>query len=135
MSRQQANLSTQIPPQPPPQQEERKTINFFEAELMRMQQLFNQTFGRQTVVNLKARTAAIWAVIHLGLLAQTIDRAADPNQVRAEIDQFVQSRDRLVSFFAMAREQFQRRNHVRRNHRDMSELPQRLPDRAFEAGR
>ncbi len=39
-------------------------VNFFEKELIKVRERFNQTFGKQTVCDLQTRAQVIIAIIH-----------------------------------------------------------------------
>lgn len=91
-------------------------INFFEGELTRLQNRFNQTFGEMTTCNLKARSSTILSIIGLGVLAKRITAASDKDSVRAEISQFVKGKDTLNRWFDHVQEQITKQRERRSHH-------------------
>ena len=57
-------------------------VNFFIHELRRVQERFNQTFGTQTVCDLKTRHRVILAIIHLETLSKQIIKAESKDIIR-----------------------------------------------------
>ena len=59
-------------------------INFFQKELSKVQERFNQTFSESQTQNLATRFNVILAIIHLGLIAKEInkDKKKDIQKVR-----------------------------------------------------
>jgi len=49
-------------------------IDFFEKELVKVQERFNQTFGETQAVNLLTRSHVILSIIYLGLIAKEINK-------------------------------------------------------------
>ena len=74
-------------------------VDFFEKEVRKVRQRFNQTFGRQTVYNLNARYSAILSLCRLGILSRRISRAKNKEKVRDSIREFIRIRDVLNYFF------------------------------------
>jgi hypothetical protein len=74
-------------------------VNFFERELTKVRERFNQTFGKPTVCDLKKRAQVIIAVIHMGLLGNKIMKAKDKEMVRDDIKMFIRKRNALTTIF------------------------------------
>ncbi len=72
---------------------------YFENQLALVRERFNQTFGRQTVVNVRTRYRVILSITALGVLCDKITRAKNPETVRAEIKRFCQTRSKLIALF------------------------------------
>jgi len=49
-------------------------IDFFQKEVGKVQQRFNETFGETEVINLSARFNIIFSIINLGLIAKEIHK-------------------------------------------------------------
>ena len=74
-------------------------VNFFEKELTRVQKMFNETFGRQTVCNLETRYRVILAIVRIMWLGKKIMNSATTMDVKGEIQQFVKTKNVLNSIF------------------------------------
>lgn len=74
-------------------------VNYFENELHKAQQRFNETFGRQTICNLKTRRFTMLAITAMGRNAEKIVEAKDKTCVRYEIARFNKARTRLEKLF------------------------------------
>lgn len=74
-------------------------VNFFEKELTRVRERFNQTFGKQTVCNLQARAQVIIAIIQMGMLNHQIMKAKDKSAVRDDIRMFIKIKNTLATIF------------------------------------
>ena len=74
-------------------------IDFFEQEVRKCQDRFNETFGQMIVCNIQTRTRVILAIVSMGRLAQKVQAAKNKDQVRDEIKRFVRSRDVLTNLF------------------------------------
>ena len=70
-------------------------IDFFETEVSKAQEKFNQTYGVMIVCNIKHRQATIMSIIHLSLLCRRITAARSKNDVRGDIQKFIRSRDTI----------------------------------------
>ena len=71
----------------------------FEKEVTRVQHKFNQTFGMLKTGDIKLRQSAILKICGLGCLRNKIIKAADKDQVRDEICNFIEIRDILNNVF------------------------------------
>jgi hypothetical protein len=91
-------------------------VNFFEKELIKVRERFNQTFGKQTVCDLKTRAQVIIAIIHMGMLNNKIMKAKDKSMVRDDIRKFIRIKNTLTTIFNNA-EKFweERRNYDKGN--------------------
>ena len=74
-------------------------VNFFEKELTRVRERFNQTFGKQTVCDLQTRAQVIIAIIHMGMLNNKIMKAKDKSMVRDDIRMFIRIKNALSIIF------------------------------------
>ena len=74
-------------------------VDFFEKEVTRAQQKFNQTFGMLKTSDIKLRQSVILKICGLGCLRNKIIKAADKDQVRDEICNFIEIRDILNNVF------------------------------------
>ena len=74
-------------------------IDFFESEVTKVQERFNQTYGMMVVCNLKFRQAAILSIVNLNLLYKKITAAKSKDEVRQDIQQFIRVRNILTSHF------------------------------------
>ena len=74
-------------------------IDFFENEVRKARERFNQTFGVQDVCDLKSRQSTILAICSLGLIAGKIKKAKNKDDVRDEIKKFMRNKTILNSVF------------------------------------
>lgn len=74
-------------------------IDFFEKEVSKAQERFNQTYGQVVVCNLKARQAAIMSIIHLGMLCRKITNVKSKGDAKQDIQQFIRIRNTLTNHF------------------------------------
>jgi hypothetical protein len=91
-------------------------VDFFEKELTRVRERFNQTFGKQLACDLQTRAEIIIAVIHMGLLGNKITNAKDKEMVRDDMRMFIKQRNALTKIFINV-EKFweERRRHEKSN--------------------
>ena len=82
-------------------------IDFFETEVSKAQEKFNQTYGVMVVCNLKLRQATIMSIIHLSLLCRKITAAISKDEVRCDIQEFIRSRNTINRHL----NQIERRHH------------------------
>ena len=91
-------------------------IDFFEKEVMKARKKFNQTFGKRTVCDLRLRQSAILAIVFLGRLGNRIMDANNKDDVKAEIQKYMKTKEILSNLFTKIEEhQKERRNNVNRN--------------------
>jgi len=91
-------------------------VNFFKTELRKHQDRFNETFGAMVTCDLKTRQKIILTIAGLGLLERKIS-TSNKDSVRAEIRQFVKTKEILNKFFnAIENHQRERRNHAEPKH-------------------
>ena len=91
-------------------------IDFFEKEVTKARERFNQTFGVLDVCDLKSRQSTILAICSLGLIAGRIRKAKKKDDVRDEIKQFMRTRTILDSVFKQFQnDQGERRDYARKN--------------------
>ena len=81
-------------------------IDFFKTELLNAQHRFNETFGRQSVCNIRERYITIMSVITLGLLEKRIRQTGNRADARDEAREFIRRRDLLKAYFDKAEEEF-----------------------------
>ena len=74
-------------------------VDFFEKEVTRAQDKFNQTFGMLETGDIKLRQSAILNICGLGCLRNKIVKAANRDQVRDEICNFMKIRNTLNNVF------------------------------------
>jgi len=91
-------------------------INYFDQELCKIQQYFNETFGNLIVCDLKLRQKVILAIVGMGQLAQKIAEANDKDRVRYEIRRFMKASSICKNIFnQIDRKQKERGNHEHYN--------------------
>ena len=73
-------------------------IDFFEKEVKKVQQRFNETFGVMTVCDLKLRQSAILTLIELCRLSEKI-MSNNKDKVRDEIKKFMRAKSVLGNLF------------------------------------
>lgn len=88
------------------------SINFFDTEVKKAQDRFNQTFGKETVCDLKLRQAVILAICFLSNEARKISNAVHKDEVRTQIKKFMKTKTTLNKLF----DQFERERQERRKH-------------------
>ena len=89
-------------------------IEFFDKEVRKVQQKFNVIFGRQTIVDLKARHSTVLSICFLGMLGNNITTGQQKD--RDDVREFMRIRKVLNNFLIFAEgQQEKRRDHVRRN--------------------
>ena len=82
------------------------TIDFFERELFKVQQKFNQTFGEMPTCNPQVRAKVIFAIVQMGILKNKIK---EKNQ-REDISKFVITKSRLDRIFEKLTTEKERKN-------------------------
>ena len=87
-------------------------IDFFESELQKAQDRFNQTFGTTTVCDLKLRQSVILAICFMGNADRKIKNVTNKDKVREQIKKFMKTRCILNNLF----DRFEREHHERRKH-------------------
>ena len=91
-------------------------IDFFEKEVKKAQERFNQTFGMLNVCDLKARQRAMLKIIQMGRLKDTIMQSKNNDEVKKERSKFVKKRNWLNNIFSQIEDELnERRNHVSSN--------------------
>ena len=91
-------------------------IEFYEKEIMNAREKFNQTFGMLTVCDLRLRQSAILAISFMGTLGKKIMEANNKDDIKAEIQKFMKTKEILSNLFAKIEEhQKERRNNVNTN--------------------
>ena len=92
------------------------SIDFFELELEKVQDRFNNTFGTTTVCNLKLRQSTILAICFMSTAARKIKNATNKDNVREDIKKFMKTRCILNDLYdQFEREHQERRKHVGKN--------------------
>ena len=92
-------------------------VNFFEKEVSRAQHKFNQTFGMLETGDIKLRQSAIFKICGLGCLRNKIVKAADKDQVRGEICNFMKIRNILNNVFNTIEDYQRERRHCENDQR------------------
>jgi len=57
-------------------------INFFETEVRKLQDQFNEVFGDRVVCNVRTRQVAIMSICNLGLLSRRIAKSKNRDLIR-----------------------------------------------------
>ena len=73
------------------------TAHFFEKELRKIQERFNQAFGDQSTFHIQARYASLLSICQLGILEKRI--AGIKNKPREGIQEFIRIRNTLNNLF------------------------------------
>jgi hypothetical protein len=92
-------------------------VDFFEKEVTRAQDKFNQTFGMLETGDIKLRQSAILNICGLGCLRNKIVKAADKDQVRGEICNFMKIRGILNNVFNSIENYQKERRHFENDQR------------------
>jgi hypothetical protein len=92
-------------------------VDFFEKEVTRTQQKFNQTFGMLKTGDIKLRQSAILKICSLGCLRNKIMSAGDTSKVRDDIRNFIKIRDALNSIFNTIEDYQKERRHFENDQR------------------
>ena len=103
-------------------------IDFFTSELHKVQDRFNQTFGKMIVCNINTRQRIMLAIISLGLLERKIMEAQNKDLVRTEIQRFIRGRNVLNRHFDEVERRMQDVEHTRK--RKVGENSRVVRDRA-----
>jgi hypothetical protein len=90
-------------------------VDFFEKELTKIRERFNQIFGKQLVYNLETRAKVIIAIIHMGLLGNKIMKAKEKEMVRDDIKMFIRTRNALTTIFNNAEKYWEERRHYEKS--------------------
>ncbi len=77
------------------------TVNFFEREVRKTRERFNQSFGNRVVCNIEARYSAILSICRLGILGNKIAEGKEEESIQ----EFVRIRDVLNNFFNLMEKQ------------------------------
>lgn len=122
-------------------------IDFFEKEVEKSQERFNQTYGSMVVCNLKLREAAIMSIANLGLLCRKITAAKRKHEMKDDIRTFMRIRKTLNNHFNQLIERRHHETNTRRHgqsgdgagdsRRDsyhLQELREHLPKHLAESG-
>ena len=73
--------------------------DFFCKEVERLQQRFNQTFGRLNTCNIRLRQSVILTICGLGCFGKEIVKAESKSDVKEAIQEFIKIRNRLNNIF------------------------------------
>ena len=89
------------------------SIDFFEKEVTKARERFNQTFGELLVCDLKSRQLAILAICFLGRCANELNKAKNKEGVREKIKKFMRTEKVLNNVFdQIEKQQKERRPYV-----------------------
>lgn len=87
-------------------------IDFFDREVTRLQDRFNDAFGNRPTIQIDAQNAAIFSIVGICILARKINRAEDKAAVRPEIQEFMYRKKAMDRFFDRnINSETERRNH------------------------
>jgi len=89
----------------------------FEKEVIRAQHKFNQTFGMLGTGDIKLRQSVILKICGLGCLKNKIIKAANRDQVRDEICNFMKIRNTLNNVFNTIETYQKERRHLQNDQR------------------
>ncbi len=102
-------------------------IDFFEKEVKKAQERFNQFFGTQTVCNIEERHAAIMAICWLSVLNKRIKENAENAEL---VREFIKYRNKLNKYF---NQKERRKTYVEHtNKKAIGEDPQVIQNRACQ---
>ena len=91
-------------------------IQFFEKELQKVRDRFNETFGIMPVCNLKLRGKTILSICHLGCLAKEMAEIKSRDHPHKTIAKFMRVRNELNRIFdELEKDQEERREQNGRN--------------------
>ena len=94
-------------------------IDFFQNELCKVQDRFNETFGKLVVCNVSQRQRIMLSIISMGRLEKKIMAAGSMDNARDDIKKFVRTRNILNKEFDKVEEFFnERREHATANKRN-----------------
>jgi len=74
-------------------------LEFFEREMNRVEDRFNETFGPLIVCDIRARQNSILAICQMGILARQILRSKDDGEIRMNLKKFHRGRKALHNLF------------------------------------
>ena len=87
-------------------------IDFFHTELCKVQDRFNETFGKLVVCNVNQRQRIMLSIISMGRLEKKIMAAGSMDNARDDIQRFIRTRNYLTKEFNKVEEHFkERREH------------------------
>lgn len=87
------------------------TIDFFEKEVKRLQERFNETIGQERAMNMGARHLAILAICRAGILARSAREMSDAKRVSEMTREFCGIRKVMNQLFDLIESQRERRRH------------------------
>ncbi len=88
-------------------------IDFFQNELCKVQDRFNETFGKLVVCNVSQRQRIMLSIISMGRLEKKIMAAGSMDNARDDIKKFVRTRNILNKVFEKVEQHFkERRGHA-----------------------
>ena len=85
-------------------------IDFFQKELTKVQDRFNQTFGESQAIKLTARFNVILSIIHLGLIAKQINKSKRKDI--KQIKEFMKTKAVLNSTFDSFESEIEKQNQI-----------------------
>jgi len=92
-------------------------VDFFVKEVDRARHKFNQTFGMMRTGDIKLRQSVILKICGLGCLRNKIVKAADKDQIRDEICNFMKIRNTLNNVFNTIEDYQKERRHFENDQR------------------
>lgn len=75
------------------------TIDFFEKEVKRLEERFNEAFGQAKTLNMRVRTLAILAICRAGILARTVRETLDEKKTGEMTREFCRIREVMNGLF------------------------------------
>ena len=74
-------------------------IDFFEKEVKRLQDRFNETVGKAKTVNMRIRTLAILAICHADIITKSIRETSDEKRIGEMTREFCRIRGVMNGLF------------------------------------
>ena len=87
------------------------TIDFFEKEVKRLQERFNETIGQERTMNMGARYLAILAICRSDILARSVRETSDEKRIAEMTREFCSIRRVMNQLFDLIESQQERRRH------------------------
>ena len=91
-------------------------VDFFEKELHKVQDRFNQTFGKPTVCDIRTRQQAMLKIIRMSLLRNRIMHSKAKEKIVQDRSKFVMTRNWLHSLFNQVENELNERRDYANRH-------------------
>jgi len=103
-------------------------IDFFEKEVRKVQDKFNETFGETQAVNLLARFDVIFSIINFGLIAKEINKQSIKQNGKKDIEkvkEFMRTKEILNNVFDRFETEIKTQNQTGKENRSCQFTKQR----------